>query len=57
LPAFGGKGFFGTQADEGVMAYLNTFLAPQDLSVLSWLMSSKRKDSIKCVKEIMPMPV
>src|SRR5258708_37182519 len=26
------------------MTHLNTFLAPQDLSLLSWLMSSKRKD-------------
>jgi hypothetical protein len=57
LRAFGGEGFFGPQADESAMTHLNTLLAPQDLSLLSWLMSSKRKDRIKCVKQIMPMPL
>ncbi len=38
---------------ESAMTHLHTLLTPQDLS----LMSSKRKDSITCVKEIMPMPV
>jgi hypothetical protein len=38
---------------ENAMTPLHTLLAPQDLSLLSWLMSSKRKDTIKRVKEIM----
>jgi hypothetical protein len=46
LRAFGSEGFFGPQADESAMTHLNTFLAPQDLSLLSWLMSTKRKDRI-----------
>jgi hypothetical protein len=31
---------------KSAMAHLHTLLAPQDLSLLSWLMSSKRKDRI-----------
>ncbi|HEY4035247.1 MAG TPA: hypothetical protein VGL94_14905 [Ktedonobacteraceae bacterium] len=57
LPAFGGKGFFSTQADKGAMIHLNTLLAPQDLSLLSWLMSSKRKHTIKRVRKIMSMRI
>ncbi len=36
---------------ENAMTHLHTLLAPQDLSLLSWLLSSKRKDPIKRVKE------
>jgi len=32
---------------ESAMTHLHTLLAPQDLSLLSWLMSSKGKDTIK----------
>jgi hypothetical protein len=31
---------------ERAMTHLHTLLAPQDLLLLSWLMSSKRKDCI-----------
>jgi succinate dehydrogenase flavin-adding protein (antitoxin of CptAB toxin-antitoxin module) len=42
---------------ESAMTHLNTLLATQDPSLLSWLMSSKRKDTIKRVKETMSMLV
>jgi hypothetical protein len=42
---------------ESAMAHLNILLAPQDPSLLSSLLSSKKDDSTKWVKEIMPMPV
>jgi len=32
---------------ESAMTHLNTLLATQDLSLRSWLLSSKRKDIIK----------
>jgi len=42
---------------ESAMTHLNILLATQDLSLLSQLMSTKRKDTLKRVKEIMSMPV
>jgi hypothetical protein len=42
---------------ESAMTHLHTLLATQDLSLLSWLMSSKRKDTIKRVRKIMSMRI
>jgi site-specific recombinase XerD len=42
---------------ETAMTHLHTLLAPQDLSLLSWLLSRTRKDRSTWVKTIMPMPL